>query len=151
MSRYSHFNDFMSSVLEHADTLCRSRRGCSLAAYCKQPSDAFSFLTRLLSAPWPVASATFALMDNPPWIWASAFAFFLSSPMGMILVVSLALGKIALQSGFASLYACRALPMALRKVGEAYQPQWKSAGNSHSAIDHLHDTAAAELLQKMGA
>lgn len=151
MSRYSHFNDFMSSVLEHADTLCRSRRGCSLAAYCKQPSDAFSFLTRLLSAPWPVASAAFALLDNPPWICASAFAFFLASPMGLILVTSLVLGRLALQRSFASLYACRALPMALRKVGEAYQPQWKSAGNSYSTIDHLRDTAAADLLQKMGA
>lgn len=151
MSRYEHFNDFMSSVLDHADTLCRSRRSRSLADYCKQPADAFSFLTRMLNAPWPVVSAAFALLDNSPWIFASAFAFFLASPMGMILVVSLALGKLALQSNFASLYASRALPVALRRVGAKYESRWKSAAGSHSVIDSLRDAAAKELLQSLGA
>ena len=83
MSRYYSYNDFMTNVVDAADHLARSRKGCSLENLYQVSSKTIQGIRKLLTLDWKAFVAVTALFVLGEFGLIGAITAFLLTPIGI--------------------------------------------------------------------
>lgn len=148
MSRYYSFNDFMSDVINKADQISRQKDNCGLEQLFHVSLLTLTSTRNLVSYGWAVFIAVVALFALGPLAFIAALASFLLTPIGLIVAAVLGVGA---YNTIKAMYRDRALPQAVKSVGEEYKPRWEAADGNSSKIDNLLNEAVISLYQKANA
>lgn len=142
MSRYYSFNDFMTDVIKEADTVCRRKDNMGLEDLYNVSFMTLLSTQNLISVGWYVFIAVVALIGLGWLGLIVSIPVFLTTPIGAIVLGVLGIGAVAT---IKTMYHDRALPEAVKAVGEEYKPKWESADGNNSKIDTLLKEGAASL------
>lgn len=89
MSKYNKFEDFMQSVINDADSKCRSRYGKSLADAYDVNTSIVKMILAIISNGWWVFVALVAILVLGPFAFGASLLTFVATPPGMIIVGAL--------------------------------------------------------------
>ena len=145
MSRYYSYNDFMTNVVDTADQLARSRKGCSLEDLYQVSSKTLQSLRKLLTLDWKVFLAVTALFVLGEFGLIGAITAFLLTPIGI--PVAALFGVYAVYS-IRQMYRDKVLPNAVRAIGEQYRQPWVDAEGNTRKVDSLLEKASEELFAR---
>ena len=145
MSRYYSYNDFMTDVVDTADRLACSRRGCGLEDLYRVSDKTFQNIRKLLTLDWKVFLAVVALFVLGEVGLLGAVTAFLLTPLGI--PVGILFGACAVRA-IRQMYRDRILPNAVRAVGEHYRESWEDAEGSTRAVDALLEKASEDLFRR---
>lgn len=144
MSKYNEFEQFMNSVINEANGKCKRRYGKSLAEAYNVKGSIFEMIQTVISKGWWVFIALVALLVLGPISFGVAIATFCATPVGMIVVTSLAVfGGVG---AIRELYRNRVLPRAVKDIGEKYKSDFESHKDMTYYIDSLIDKASNDLI-----
>lgn len=146
MSKYDKFEDFMQSVINEADSKCRSRFDQSLADAYRVNMATVTAVLKIIDSGWWVFAALVAILVLGPLGFGAALAAFVSTPAGMIVVGVLAVGGGV--AAIRTIYKNRVLPIAVKETGEKYKSDFENHINQYSYIDSLIERAADTLISK---
>lgn len=145
MSRYYSYNDFMANVVDAADSLARSREGCSLENLYQVSSKTIQGIRKLLTLDWKAFVAVTALFVLGEFGIIGAITAFLLTPIGI--PVAALFGAYAVYT-IRQMYRDKVLPNAVRAVGEQYRRAWEEAEGNTKKVDALLKEASEELFAK---
>jgi len=145
MSRYYSYNDFMTNVVDDADHLARSRKGCSLEDLYQVSSKTVQGIRKLLTLDWKVFIAVTALFVLGEFGLIGAITAFLLTPIGI--PVAVLFGAYAVYT-IRQMYRDKVLPNAVRAVGEQYRQPWEEAEGNTQKVDFLLEKASEELFAR---
>jgi len=146
MSKYNKFEDFMQSVINDADSKCRSRYGKSLADAYDVNTSIVKMILAIISNGWWVFVALVAILVLGPFAFGASLLTFVATPPGMIIV-----GALTIFGGIGAikmLYKNRILPIAVKETGEMYKDEFNRHINDYSYIDTLLKRASDTLVSK---
>lgn len=146
MSKYNKFEDFMQSVINEADRKCKARFGESLADAYKVNMDTVIAILKIIDKGWWVFVALVAILILGPFGFGAALATFITTPAGMIVVGTLAVGGGV--AAIRTIYKNRVLPIAVKKTGDMYKTDFENHINQNYYIDSLIDRASDTLISK---
>lgn len=142
MSRYYSYNDFMTDVVDAADQLARSRKGCSLENLYQVSSKTIQGIRKLLTLDWKVFVAVTALFVLGEFGLLGTITAFLLTPIGI--PVAALFGAYAVYT-IRQMYRDKVLPDAVRAIGERYRQPWEEAEGSTRKVDALMKEASEAL------
>lgn len=145
MSRYHSFNDFMTDVINEADSISRRKNNLGLEELFAASPVTFSAMLRLIDAGWFVFLAVVALFALGWLGLIAALVTFFTTPVGMLVLAALGVGA---AKTIKKMYEERILPETVKYIGEKYKSSWEPVEGNHSAIDRLLTDAAEELYNK---
>ena len=128
-TRYNNFSVFMADVTEHAT---RRASHMSLVYY---------ICVNILKSTggWPLLLAICAMLTLSSIAFGVAITTFLITPLGLI-IMGFGGGAVLWK-----LYKEKALPLAIKKIGQQYKERYEQASGSLSQIDSLFDKAVDDL------
>lgn len=145
MSAYYSFNDFMTKVINDADSICKEKHGVGLEKLFDASYSTYRAIISLIDKDWLVFLAVVALLALGPLGILLGITSFLATPVGIIVIGVLGVGAAAT---IYKMYQERLLPQAVKSVGEKYKSSWEEADGNRSVIDNLASQAAADLYFK---
>lgn len=145
MSTYYSFNDFMTKVINDADSICQEKHGVGLEKLFDASNNTYNAIKILVDADWWVFLAVVALLALGPFGILFGITSFLATPVGLIVLAVLGGGA---SVTIYKMYQERLLPQAVKSVGEKYKSRWQKADGNHSVIDDLARQAAEDLYLK---
>lgn len=145
MSRYYSYNDFMTDVVDTADNLARSRKGCSLENIYQVSSKTIQGIRKLLTLDWKAFLAVTALFVLGEFGLIGAITAFLLTPIGI--PVAVLFGAYAVYT-IRQMYRDKVLPNAVRAIGERYRQPWEEAEGNTRKVDSLLEKASEELFAR---
>lgn len=145
MSRYYSYNDFMTDVVDIADNLARSRKGCSLENLYQVSSKTIQGIRKLLTLDWKAFLAVTALFVLGEFGLIGAITAFLLTPIGI--PVAVLFGAYAVYT-IRQMYRDKVLPNAVRTIGERYRQPWEEAEGNTRKVDSLLEKASEELFAR---
>lgn len=145
MNIYYSFNDFMSKVMEKADSIALQNHNCGLDELFDVSRGTFISSLSLINAGWHVFLAVVALLFMSAFGFTAALVGFLTTPIGLIVVplFGLTVGKKLKQ-----MYDEKILPITVKEVGEQYKARWEAEHPNPAKIDRLLNQAANDLYQR---
>lgn len=146
MNIYYSFNDFMNRVIEKADRIAHQRDNCGIEELFKASSVTLHAIFMLINrGGWSVFLAVVALLLLGAFGFFAAVTTFLFTPPGLIVA---ALFGAAAAPTIKKMYQDKALPLAVREVGEHYKVRWENADGNPNIIDNLLNEAANDLYHR---
>lgn len=145
MSRYYSYNDFMTNVVDTADQLAHSRKGCSLENLYQVSGKTIQGIRKLLTLDWKAFLAVTALFVLGEFGLLGAITAFLLTPVGI--PVAALFGAYAVYA-IRQMYRDKVLPNAVRAIGEQYRQPWEEAEGNTQKVDFLLKKASEELFAR---
>ena len=145
MSAYYSFNDFMTKVINDADSICQENHGVGLEKLFDASNSTYQAMISLIDKDWLVFLAVVALLALGPFGILLGITSFLTTPVGIIVLAVLGSGAAAT---IYKMYQEHLLPQAVKSVGEKYKSRWEEADGNHFVIDDLERQAAEDLYFK---
>lgn len=146
MSKYDNFETFVTTVVDEANSKCRSRYGKSLTDIYEVSDSIYSMIMSIIPKGWHVFLALVLLIAMGPIAFAASLIGFSVTPIGIIVLTALAAfgGVTAIKI----LYRNRILPMAIKDMGEKFKDRFNSHINECGYIDNMIDEASDYLIRK---
>ena len=145
MSQYYSYNDFMTKVLEEADSMTKRQYGVGLDDFFDVSSLTYNSTYDLISNGWSVFIAVVALFAVGPLGLTFAIGSLLTTPVGLVILAVLGVSAISV---IRTMYKERILPEAVKAVGEEFKKPWEDADGNRSLIDKLRVEAANRLCER---
>lgn len=145
MSRYYNFADFMTDVINEADSISRQNHNRGLEKLFAVSSDTLDTVTLVIGVSWYAFLMVVGLLLLGSFGFFAALVAFMSSPVGIAVAAALGIGAFA---KIKKMYQEKVLPIAVKDVGEKYKSRWESVRGNQSAIDKLRTEASEELYNK---
>lgn len=141
MSIYHKFEDFMEEVVKTAD----EKVNLTDLFAIKNLTIIEKIIFIIRKAGWNGFVAVVALLLLGPIFFGAAIGSFLATPPGLIFLAIF--GGVAVPTLY-ELYRNKELPLAIKKVGEEFQPKWRRIEGERSEIDTLKREAVDALISK---
>ena len=145
MSIYYSFNDFMTEVIDKADSISQQKNNCGLEDLFNVSLATLMSTKNILKIGWPAFFAVIALFSLGPLAFGLALTSFLLTPAGI--TISLIFGA-AVYSKIKAMYHDKKLPQAVKSIGENFKPRWEYADDNTSLINNLLHEAALTLYEE---
>lgn len=142
MSKYNDYGEFLQEVV----TTANNNSKCSLNRMYGVEDNTVDMVLAVLKKGWFPFSAMTSLFGLTMIAFAAALTTFIFTPIGIIVIAALVYwgGKNALHL----LYKNRALPVAVKAVGNAYKQNFDGHLNEQQYIDSLIKEAAGDLIKR---
>lgn len=139
MNRYDSFEMFMIDVTKKAKELGVNE------LYDVTYDTLIEKINTIIKYGWWVFLALCILLAMGPFMFGISLGSFLLTPAGIIVggVLGLAAATILKE-----LYKNRSLPLAIKAVGDEFEPKYKRANGNRETIDRLYKHAVSSLMHK---
>lgn len=139
MDRYDSFEMFMIDVTKKAKELGVNE------LYDITYDTLIEKINTIIKYGWWVFLAVCTLLAMGPIMFGISLGSFLLTPPGLIVGGLLGLAAATI---LRELYKNRSLPLAIKAVGDEFEPKYKSASGNHASIDRLYKDAVSSLMHK---
>ena len=139
-NRYNKFEIFMVDVVNEANKVYPLDKLFKI-----QSNDILENCIRLIKVGWWAMLGITSLVCLGPLAIGIATSSFLLSPLGVSIAIALGSSAYYVIKFF---YKYKAIPLAIKDIGNTYKSQWEAADNDQEKIDDLFKLAVCDLLRK---
>lgn len=142
MSKYNDYGEFLQEVVNTANR----KSDIPLYRLYGVENDTVGMILSVLGVGWIPFAAMTSLFGLALVAFLAALAVFIITPVGVVVIAALVLwgGKNAIRI----LYDNKALPIAIKTIGDKYKDRFDSHMEECAYIDGLMDEAANELIRE---
>lgn len=141
MSKYNEYGVFLQEVVNTAER----KSDIPLYRIYGVENDTLGMILSVLGVGWIPFAAMTSLFGLVLVAFLAALAVFVITPVGLIVVAALVMW--GGQNAIRILYDNKALPIAIKAIGDKYKDRFDSHVDEYAYINKLIDEAADDLIQ----